>query len=434
MTRQQAVSTARATPNGAAATMRERVMLSVVVIAALVFRLAWSAWSEAEPTFENDGGYYFHLARSIADGEGMRSPFEVPTAYLAPAYPALLAATFKVFGAELAAAQLANALLWASATAAVYVLARQSLAERASLLAAAMFGLMPSLIIASAVTFPDPMMIVLLCIILITFHRAIEGPHRWWFAATCGVASGAAILTHAQFLAFPLVLLAYAAIRHRDAAPVALVIVAIAAGIITPSLARNASEIGTAGPVSTNGGVAFWVGHHDGATGHREFPAELRDATFVEGDPVASERRANTEGYRDGLAFAVRHPLDTLAVTPKKLFWFLGDDEEWMELNEAHGVEAFLGPPGRDYWFTLSNVYYYFFMTLALTGIAMLWRSLDRALTLCLLFAAYWTTMALIFYGDARGHTMLIPVLAPFAAVAMLTVVRHLRIGEEPAP
>jgi hypothetical protein len=195
--------------------------------------------------------------------------------------------------------------------------------------------------------------------------------------------------------------------------------VGVAALVVTPWVVRNAAVFGQPAPISSDGGVAFWIGHHDGATGHRESAQALRE-DFPGGlSVVAQEREANVRGYREGLDHVADEPLEELALVPKKLFWLFADDEEWMELNEAHAVEPFLAPPERDYFFTASNATYYALLVLAVTGALLLRGRTPPALRPLLLFAAYWVLASVVFYGDARDHTALMPLAAILASVAL---------------
>jgi hypothetical protein len=64
-------------------------------------RIPWGLKFSAEDTFDPTGWESVSIAASIAQGKGFSSPFGVPsgpTAWLAPAYPYLVAGLFRVFG------------------------------------------------------------------------------------------------------------------------------------------------------------------------------------------------------------------------------------------------------------------------------------------------------------------------------------------------
>jgi 4-amino-4-deoxy-L-arabinose transferase-like glycosyltransferase len=80
------------------------------------------------------------IARSIALGEGFSSPFQVSTgstAWLAPIYPYLLAAVFKIFGVYSSASAVVilslNSIFSALTILAVFHLARRVLGNRAAM-------------------------------------------------------------------------------------------------------------------------------------------------------------------------------------------------------------------------------------------------------------------------------------------------------------
>ena len=83
------------------------MMLTAIVLGFMsiaVYHSNWIPWGQkfsAEDTFDSSGWESVSIAGSIAQGKGFSSPFGVPsgpTAWLAPAYPYLVAGLFRVFG------------------------------------------------------------------------------------------------------------------------------------------------------------------------------------------------------------------------------------------------------------------------------------------------------------------------------------------------
>ena len=396
--------------------------VGAVLLLAVGLRLGWSAFSEARPTFEDDSGFYYSLATSLSKGEGYKSPLGFVTAYLPPAYPFAVSGALKLGGDRLFAAQALNAVLGGAAVLALYILARGAMSPGLALLSALLLALLPSHIISTAVLFPDGLLLLLVLLGLAAYARALQPGAGVPWAFLAGLALGCGALTRPQLALFPLALVAHAwatGLSRRRLVGVGGGLLAGLLLLVLPWMVRNVIEVGHPGPISTNGGVAFWIGHHAGAAGDIERPAGLLARFEDETDPVVVERRANSEGFRLGLSYMARHPLAEAANLPKKLFWFLADDEEWMELNDSHGVHPFLSLMVRDYPFTACNSYYYALLVVGGLGMLLTWPLRNAVLSASALFALYWVAVHLAFYGDPRFHAMLMPVLALFAAHAM---------------
>lgn len=402
------------------------IALIAVCVSGFALRMAWASWAHTTPTFANDGGLYFYLARSLAHGDGYRGPFGAATAYLPPAYPTLLGAALKIGRESRFAGITLNATLGVLGIQSLYFFARSGLRRAPALLAAALFAGLPSQIISTAVFFPDALFIVLLYLALGVYVRSLRTAAHPLLGPTVGVALGFAILTQSQLLLFPVVLAVHAAFSGLRGRRLALTAGGILVGVtlvITPWFVRNAVQIHDPGPVSTNGGVAFWIGNHAGATGHIE-PRDQLAITVLTTDLVQREHDLNRAGFRLGISYAFHHPAATFANSWKKLFWTFGDDEEWMELNEDHGAQPLVSAGVRDYWFTLSNAYYYAILTLGGLGLLLMWPSRSPSASVALLFAAYWVVFPVLFYGDPRFHTAILPVAIFFASYAIFALVQ----------
>ena len=405
----------------------EIASIAVIVAIGLAARISWAAWAHATPNFDNDGAFYHAIAVGISRGDGYRSPFGAATTYVPPAYPSLLALALKFGDGARIAAVLLNAGLGVLAVLAVYFFARPGLRAGPAILLALLLALLPSQIISTAVFFPDALFAALTFFGLGLYVRSLKSSGGPWIAFAGGVFLGIATLAESQLVLFPVLLaihfLAINRWRLRSLFIGCLPIVG-AALVVLPWCISNVVRIGDVGPVSTNGGVAFWIGHHDGATGHIESPGPIREVATNE-DLTVWERYTNRMGYRRGLAYAVKHPGPEFANVWKKLFFTFGDDEEWMQLNENHGSDPIISQLVRDYWFSLSNIYYYMIVTLGVVGILLTWRRWNAVMTVALIFACYWIALHAMFYGEARFHTALLPVFALFAAIAAMTILRR---------
>jgi 4-amino-4-deoxy-L-arabinose transferase-like glycosyltransferase len=148
------------------------------------------------------------IARSLAEGQGFSNPFFAdtgPTAWLAPVFPALLAAVFKIFGIYTKASALAilslDCLFAALTCIPVFLIARQTFGGRAALWAGWIWAFFPYSINFAASFIWDTTLATLLMAILFLIVLKLEDAPRWrpWFGF--GLVVGLAALTNAVTLA-----------------------------------------------------------------------------------------------------------------------------------------------------------------------------------------------------------------------------------------
>jgi len=214
--------------------------------------------------------------------------------------------------------------------------------------------------------------------------------------------------------------------------------VALALGIglvVAPWTVRNAIEMDAPVLIATNAGVDFWIGHHEsaagdfGATGGDELVFRHPELTTVE-----REVRVNTEGFREGLEFAIANPGQELVLPLRKLFWLYYNDEEGLKWNEGHGGQPFLNGALREGLLGLSNVYYFSVLSLLALGIPFWFSLRDPGRLLLISLIAYWTLVHLIFFGDPRFHAPIMPLAALLAALPLAALLaRRRRVEAEPA-
>ncbi|MEX2159445.1 MAG: glycosyltransferase family 39 protein [Dehalococcoidia bacterium] len=414
--------------------------LTLILALSFTVRILWIAISQWQPTPDDDAYRYDMAARSLAGGLGYIHLTGDPTAFWPPGYSLLLAGGYLLFGQHIEVAQTINALLGTATVGLVYLIGLRLFGTRPALIAAAITALFPSLIFFTAVTTSEvaftffALLGVLMLIIEAQSLRDGRRDLRWLLAA--GAVLGFASLIRGQALLLPLVLIPFWWRCRIDRSGIADGVVALALGmalIVAPWSIRNSIEMRAPVLISTNAGIDFWIGHHESARGDYG-PTGGDELVFShpELDSVGREVRANNEGFRKGVTYALSHPREELALPFKKLFWLYYNDEEGLRWNEGHGGQEFLSAPTRDFLLTLSNVYYFTIAGVLLLGVP-LWFSLrDPGRLLLISLVLYWTAVHLVFFGDPRFHAPMMPIAALLAALPLAA----LRFGlpEEAVP
>ena len=452
---QRIVPRATAHALNASATLREHaVPLALILGFALAARVVWVAFSDWQPLPDDDAFRYDFAARALADGHGYVHLTGAATAFWPPGYPLLLATLYTIFGNDIAVAQALNVALGTATVALVYLLGRETFGPRPALVAAAIVAAFPSLVFFTAVTLSEVTFtfLALLAVYLLVLEarpstrpghpelvggrpelvegrpEPVEGRPklslRLLFAA--GLVLGLASLTRGQALLLPIVAVPFWLRSGIDWTGAGRRVGVLALGIaliVLPWTVRNAIELDAPVLISTNAGVDFWIGHHEGAAG--DFGATGGDELVFRYpllDSVEREVRVNGDGFREGLEYAVTHPAHELLLPFQKLFWLYYNDEEGLKWNDGHRGQPFMPERLRDSLLALSNVYYFALLTVVALGVR-LWFSLrDPGRLLLVSLVAYWTLVHLVFFGDPRFHAPIMPVAALFAAPALVAL------------
>lgn len=405
--------------------IREHLLwLAFLVTFAFFLRIAWIAVSQWELTPSDDAFRYDLAARALLDGQGYVHVNGLPTAFWPPGYAFLLAVIYGIFGESVGAAQVVNALLGTSSVVLVYLIGRRTVGAVPALIAASIVAAFPSLVFYSAVTLSETAFTFLLLLAVFLLLVDAQDTHQQRdlrLLVGTGLVIGFAALMRGQALLLPLAFVPFwwRVGLPRDLMAYKLVALALGIGaIVAPWTVRNAAQLGEPVLISTNAGVNFWIGHHEGADGRGQ-PADELFRAYPDLSTTEREVVVNNAGFRKGLAFALTHPLEEVALLFKKLFWLYSSDEEGLKWNEGHGGQPFLSEHVRQGLLTLSNGYY--FAVLGFFALSLpLWIARREPGTLLLAsLIVYWTAVHVAFFGDPRFHAPILPVIALLAALPL---------------
>jgi hypothetical protein len=199
----------------------------------------------------------------------------------------------------------------------------------------------------------------------------------------------------------------------------------LAVVVTTPWTIRNFVESGSFVALSSNGGVDFYIGHSEGATGRGRIVNELV-FRYPELPPAEAEARVSRDGFREGLEFAVRNPIRELELSVKKVWFLYNGDHEALAWTDAHGEQPFMAERTRNALAALSSGYYFILMAAAAVGIfawlrAGRWQT-DATGVLLLSVVGYWTLVHVAFFGDQRFHAPIMPIMCIWLAFAVQAV------------
>lgn len=258
---------------------RETGRVLAVAVLALAVRLIYLYSYSRTPWWDAlimDPGNHWDLARRLAAGN---DPGPYPY-FRAPLYIWVLALHVKVFGESLWAVRIFQALLGSASAAMTYVLARRLMPSP--------FALMAGIIMAVywvPVYFDGELLITGLAtfLFLLGLLAVMRAEWRGWLGwILAGSILGLSSLARPNILVFALavaVILLSRALRGRREWLVRSA--AFSAGVIllvAPVFIRNLAVSGDPVLISSQGGINFWLGNHEGADGRTVVvPVHRRD-------------------------------------------------------------------------------------------------------------------------------------------------------------
>jgi 4-amino-4-deoxy-L-arabinose transferase-like glycosyltransferase len=353
----------------------------LVVVVAFGLRLAYVDATPGYPLRDDALDYDAH-ARSIAAGHGYSKTIAHgrPTAFRPPGYPYALAGVYRLAGVENApradrvrAARVFGAVLGALVVGLVGVLAAQLWGRRVALVAAALAAVYVPLITVGGAVMSEMLFVVFMLAALIAAIEHRRSAHRHRLAILAGVLGGLAILTRANGM----VLLLPLAVSVWDGRPrltraallPPVVLVAAAALTVTPWTIRNAVELHSFVPVTTQLGSALAGTYNDQARHDPDNPASWRSIKHV---PAFAEEWRNIRSIPEvdlerrlrkaSLEYIADHPTYVAEVG----FWNTVRLLDLAGLNRARATAASVGIEPR--WADAGVVCFLAFAAIALAG------------------------------------------------------------------
>lgn len=388
---------------------RNALLMTLLLGAALAVRLAAAAWWEerlpegARFGF-GDSESYWALARTIAAGEPYAFSAGGPRVFRTPGYPLVLAPLFWIYDGEppTMAARVVGAFLGTWTVACVAGLAWVCFDGRTALVAGLLATAYPGAVAMSVFILSEAPFCPLMLLQLIAWTKAWRAAERrsaglWGLAG--GVSAGAATLMRPSWLLFTPFALAIGMAFSRERAKHALIGGTMLLGLaatMAPWWVRNYLVTGRFVATSLQVGASLYDGLSPNATGGSDLRyAEAMQHKYLterRGPPVQTidEVEVEIDAYlRDtAIAWAREHPRRAL-----ELAWikFVRIWNVWPNAEEFQSVRLRL----------IVALGYAPLLGLALWGA---WRFVRRGWPygLCLLPAAYFTLLHVVFVGSIR--------------------------------
>lgn len=250
----------------------------VVFAAALAVRALYLSTVVGDPFFTYlehipDSHLFNNWAASIAAGKNL---YGDQAFFIGPLYGYFLAVIYKIFGQNLFLVRVLNILLGAATAVFIYGTARRVFNKPAAVAAGLVWALFLPALFFESLVLPAALVCFLVSVGLYAAVVGLGETGKTWHFAVAGSVFGLAVLDRGNLLlavAAGAILLAFVAARPRWRRVVAFVLPAVV--LIGVTTARNAVVAHDLVPVSSQGGVNFYIGNGPGAAGVYHTPFDI---------------------------------------------------------------------------------------------------------------------------------------------------------------
>lgn len=393
-------------------------------VVALTLRVLWTLLADLDlrGKFNYDITWYDISGLTIAARGVFASLGGPPTAASAPGYPALLGATYWVFGQSYFGPQMVNALAGALTCLVTYKLGAHLVSRPAGLLAGWFLAVFPGAILFTPLLMSETvfsLVLTLTCLLfsIWAFRDPEVGLARWiaWGAAL-GVATLIRATPLALFLVPALIWLVASRSWMYAIRRTAAVLLGFAL-IVGPWTVRNFLELDAWVLVSTNMGATLVIA---------KLPEEERQKWNVSRPKGLSGVEANRFDRDWAVRYVMEHPLDDFLRVPSRLKALVWDSDVALYWGRSKNT---LAPGVPDEWLsTFMNSYHRVILFMALLGLPFaLARDRPERWILPGALAYILALHSLVFQGNPRFLLPFLPILCVLAAMGCDLVVSRWR-------
>jgi 4-amino-4-deoxy-L-arabinose transferase-like glycosyltransferase len=397
--------------------IQHHLFIPICLLLGVFLRILW-IWL-VNPGQVSDFVWFENRAESIASGQGY-AVNGIPTAYWPVGYPGFLGLVFRVFWPSVIFAKLINIAFYMATIVLTYILGAELFkVESASRIALCILCFYPNHIAYGSFLATEMFFVFLFLLGAVLLIRASG---RIGFLILAGLSWGLATLTKPQFIFLPLIFLVVFSNNLKTFVKSTAVVLLALLTCIAPWMIRNHIVFGKF-LLSTNGGIVLMQGNNPYATGKHiwdeNIESLLGELHTTNGGMWDSKEVAREERARQiGISYIKDHPVRTILLWPKKLFYLYRSDVDGFYYSM--GMMPDLSAAMRYLYLGLrifAELYYFLIIALAAIGIRTILRRRIRSQRLGIYVILYFTTICLVFFGNARYHFPIMPWLAIYAGI-----------------
>jgi 4-amino-4-deoxy-L-arabinose transferase-like glycosyltransferase len=442
--------------------VQHRYFIPICLSAAFIVRIGWIYFVDTQPV--SDFRWYYERGIDFALGQGYSIGPEsywpenlppivslvadeapatrTPTAYWPVGYAAFLGLLFTALGPSLFIAKIANVILSVGVLFFSFYIAKRLFdSEFTGRITLLILSFYPDHIAYSSLLASE---ILFLFLLLLGLTLLIIPPHRLGWAFASGVVFGFACLVKPQVILIPALFFAVSLVAHiRQKAVRAYLIQAVVVHValaltILPWLIRNYEVFNDFVFISNNGGYNLLVGNNPYATGAYVFNEQI--ASMLSNPP--DERESDKKAFRFAMGYMANHPLETIKLWPRKLWYLYGRDTKGIYWNEE-GIKSTTGTVGKVLLRVVGGLAQPYYMVIGIAFLISLLILIRKNKTriwplpsLGLWVVLYFTFISLLTFGNSRFHFPIMPWIVMYvgALAEVLTESEHQIATTAPGP
>ncbi len=318
--------------------MSENKHLLIIFILAALIRIVFVMAVEHAP-LENDAKEYDMLGYNLSLGKGYVNSEGIPTAIRPPGYPFLIGAIYYIFGHNLLAVRIVQALLGAFQCVLAHLIFRQLFREKVFNMAGYITCFYLPIIVSTLEILSETLFTFIL---LAGVYLILLGPSRKKLFLS-GIIWGVALLTK-PISAFFMPFLFYWLLKREKNAFLKSALV-LSAGIILillPWSVRNYTKLHAFVPFSNIGGISLYSSYilAERGFGYVMSPGRFDD----EYQKLQSETERNKYLIKKTVAYVLKHPVRTAQIALlKPLYFFYPFDGYWYPFSFGSKYNIFFG-------------------------------------------------------------------------------------------
>jgi len=382
-----------------------------------------------------DATAYDGLAIGLIEGKGYGGG---TSSYWPPGQPFFLAAIYSLFGYNPQIACIFQAFVSSLTCIVIYFLGKTVLNKKIGIISGFIAAVYPTFIIFSGLLLTETIFIFLLSLSILYLLKVYEQASLKNLLMA-GVPLGLAMLVRPIILGFIPFILFWLLLSSKDSKErkknlmnfIAIFVIIMV--VVSPWAVRNYNVHHKFVPVSTNGGVNFWMGNNPDATGRmlkKDNQAMLWTIKNMTDDEVAREKLF----YKKGLEFIKENPSKFLVLGAKKFAYFWGFI---LPFFTSYLYGYFIHPIPNWLFMLLAPLTvlpYAIILPLAIFGIVFYhYQKLDKKVSLLFLLIFYYIFVHCLILSSTRYHLPLVPFLIIFASYGACSINRvrsEIRLGD----
>ncbi len=400
--------------------MGRRYLYLLLFGIALGLRLLFLLEAMDSPLFDYlylDAKSYDAWGMEVAGGQLVRGE----AFHMAPVYPYLLGAVYRVFGHNLLIVRVLQHLLGAASAVLVFAIARRLFGGTAGVLAYLLALGYGSFLYFEGQVLSSALGVFLGLLALDSLLRALARSGRGLLWA--GLLLGLGSVARPNLLLFAPAAVLWILLREPAARRGTLAFLAGFGLALLPTTLHNFVVSGEIIPISSHGGVSFYLGNNPYTTGTYVPPPEfggtpeaidLHDSRRLaerELGRALSPSEISAYWYRKSFEFVREHPLRFAGLLARKTALYFNADEIPLDVNYAFDRRLYAVLRWSPFAFGL-------LLSLAAVGTALLFRARGRGGVLVLYVLAN-AASVIAFFVCARYRQTAVPAVAILAALAL---------------